>query len=743
MSSFRLLVSYVIAASVLFWFIESSFAAPLARIGVHFVDPNTLRPTIKKLPNESQLTRPPPTPAYRKNFIVTKKHQNPRLNISTPPRPVRPIDLLLFQQLDHQPKIGFNGINLILDDSRLKIPVTETPVPTITPPSIPFNQWLANKNSLQSSLVNSSKDGALIPNESVESGEKHPLFNLNDNQQSLNDDIDDQGIFDKIIGPHFDETTDNLLQWLMLIHPVTQPLTPVTEPIHLTDEIDDESAASHPDDHSGSVAADSEEFNSTDDVEDLSEDEYDYFYDESIANESGLMDLTPTESTIYYPPTDLDQVTTNSSATKLSTGEVSLLDASSSISSQDSLEEFYDYTDTTEEQPEVDQPEEIEEEPLIVEYHGSKPFEYQMGNHDIETVTNSTKSQDNPIDLTFQMGNIPGNVFVTTAIPHQLDIYSVTPKPIGPPFMMNFNQTVTWSTIMNHQHLNNQMVNSNGNDGILGTSSEWPPYSPSSMNYGSGQMYGNRPTPAPGQIHLSNNIEYQMGNVLIQPSVNNQLQPSVGSTTSTSPLRPMYMTPNQMGGGYFNYPTTTANLTTTTASYPAYSTTTHPPTLLPTKPLTISNNQPAATTTTTRPLQVPAVGTFIISSPSSSSSSSSSDSGSTSFAGIGSDVTSTSSGTGIFLFFYFIGLPILLGVLTFLNLPLVVLGLLVAIAVPVGLFLILGVTGLLARKRSHSSNGKLGHWQFNWDRFSIDELRRVEQEILTLLEHFPYRQDER
>jgi hypothetical protein len=144
-----------------------------------------------------------------------------------------------------------------------------------------------------------------------------------------------------------------------------------------------------------------------------------------------------------------------------------------------------------------------------------------------------------------------------------------------------------------------------------------------------------------------------------------------------------------------------------------------------------------------QPVKPPASQFFfpIVSSGTSSSSSSSSSDGSVSSGGIIGSVTSsgsTVSVTGFLLFFFFIALPIIFGCLTLLEIPYVVSGVLVLAVAPLTLILFLKVSGAF-----HGRNNR--RWTVDWKRIISDpdaELRRLEQDVLALLESFPYREME-
>lgn len=148
------------------------------------------------------------------------------------------------------------------------------------------------------------------------------------------------------------------------------------------------------------------------------------------------------------------------------------------------------------------------------------------------------------------------------------------------------------------------------------------------------------------------------------------------------------------------------------------------------------------------PEEEPPLATFFFpvassGSSSSSGSGSSSSSGSTSSLGTGTDISSSTGfgAAGFLLFFFFIGLPIIIGVLAVLNFSDIVLGVVVAGVIPIALFLILGVTGILTTKRSGSFSRR---W-FGLELMSVElnELRRLEQHVTSLLESFPFREEDR
>jgi hypothetical protein len=128
-------------------------------------------------------------------------------------------------------------------------------------------------------------------------------------------------------------------------------------------------------------------------------------------------------------------------------------------------------------------------------------------------------------------------------------------------------------------------------------------------------------------------------------------------------------------------------------------------------------------------------------SSSSSSSSSSSDGSSVSSGGIIGSVTtsgSTISLTGFLLFFFFIALPIIFGCLTLLEIPYIVSGVLILAVVPLTLLLFLKVSGAFYGRNNR-------RWNVDWKRILSEpdaEIRRLEQDVLNLLESFPYREME-
>lgn len=382
---------------------------------------------------------------------------------------------------------------------------------------------------------------------------------------------------------------------------------------------------------------------------------------------------------------------------------------------------------------------------------------------------------------------------------------TVTPAPIQPFTNPTSSKPLDIFAQQPTHVIEHQMGNSNGNFGNLGGAVNVlrppffnPPSSGPSIMYqqplkpigvvvnqmgeNNGDFISNvRPTLAPAQFDLFQQqkpplpTEYQMGNGFIQQPVSGQEQQQPSPSGSSYPLPPLMMPGYFQMGGYYHYTTTTTKLTTTTPSYGTSSNLPCPPTTTTTPVIvteladsTTSNptttslsikpssatkkpsrpsrpSKPTSSTLLTRPqVGVPVSSVFI--QPVSSGSDSTSSDSSTSFLGVSSDVTSSSGigATGFLLFFFFIGLPIIIGVLSLLDLPEIVLGILIAGVVPISLFLILGVTGVLASKRSISSGRDHGdgHW-FNWRIISANELRRLERDVLHLLESYPYREDDR
>ena len=291
--------------------------------------------------------------------------------------------------------------------------------------------------------------------------------------------------------------------------------------------------------------------------------------------------------------------------------------------------------------------------------------------------------------------------------------------------------------------------------------------------------------------------DYQMGNAFLQQPIPSQ---SVGSLFTSIPVPPLLGPGYYQMGGYFPFPfqttnstltptstSTTSTTSTTTTTIAPLTATTSPPCVTTTNPVThqqipqfvvtgqvssgellpvtsatpVGDLTTVSTTTTTQAtttmaLTAPAPRpSFSLGSSSSSSSSSSSDSSSSgssgSFIGTSSSVTST-SGIGLggfFLFFCFLGMPVVFGLLSLLDMPDIVMGILIAGVVPVSLFFILGVTGaLVSKKRSNSSFGRTAgemkkrHKWTDWRGWmSPEELRRLELEILAVLEDYPYRDE--